>query len=242
MRKILLAGVAAAALTAVSSAMAADLGTPVYKVPPAPVAVAPNWTGFYIGANGGGGWGTQEFFESDPFSGKALSSIGVNGFLGGGQVGYNYQTGWLVLGVEGSFDWANINGDGPLEGDTFSANTDWLANVTGRVGGTVDHALLYVKGGVAWAHDKYDINEIDFDYTGSATRTGALLGAGIEYAFTPHWSGRVEYNFMDFGKNNVTFCEDGVDCEAYPIKQYIHTVTVGLNYKFDWGAPAAWSQ
>lgn len=230
MRKLLLTSVAAAAVLAASSAMAADMGAPAYKAPPAPVVLAPNWTGFYIGANAGGGWGTKTFYE-DP-EGPFGKQVQVNGFLGGLQGGYNYQVNWVVFGIEGSFDWADLRGNF----DGLAPKVSWLANVKGRVGGAIDHALLYVTGGIAWAHDKYEFLSCCGGTTVSAseTRTGGLLGAGIEYAFTPNWSGKVEYNFIDFGKKTVTFCE-AADCEPIPIDQQIHTVTVGLNYKFDWG-------
>jgi outer membrane immunogenic protein len=211
---------------AANSAMAADLGAPVYKTAPAPVVLAPNWTGFYIGANAGGGWGTKTIYEVpvEPFG----KQIQVNGFLGGVQAGYNYQMNWVVFGIEGSFDWADLTGNF----DAFVPKVSWLATVTGRIGGAVDHALLYVTGGVAWAHDKYEF--VGEPVTpASETRTGGLLGAGIEYAFTPNWSGKIEYNFIDFGNKTPTFCEGG-DCAQIRINQQIHTVTVGVNYKFDW--------
>jgi outer membrane immunogenic protein len=236
MRKILLAGVAAAAMAACGSAMAADLGTPYYKTP---MVTAPNWTGFYVGGNAGAGWGTSELWEpvfpnADPFSGKAISNIGTSGFLGGLQFGYNYQIGWAVLGVEGSFDWTGIKGDGPAAIlDTYSAKTDWLATAAGRVGGTINGALLYAKGGAGWANDKYAIFVPGFSDTASETRVGALVGAGIEYAFTPNWSGKVEYNFIDFGDKSPTF--SGTDPAFIEgVREQLNTVTVGLNYKFDW--------
>lgn len=236
MRKLLLAGVAIAAMAAASSAMAADLGTPVYK---APVALAPNWTGFYIGGNAGAGWGSDELWESltvgaDPFSGKDLSNANANGFLGGVQAGYNYQWGWAVLGIEGSFDWSDIKGDGPAIDATFSAKANWLATATGRVGGTIDHALLYVKGGAAWTHEEYSVFSTFANDTARETRVGGLLGAGVEYAFTPNWSGKIEYNFIDFGDRSVTF--SGTDpAILLGLRENISTVTAGVNYRFGLG-------
>jgi outer membrane immunogenic protein len=239
MRKLFLAGVAIAALAAGTSAMAADLETPLYK---GPVVLAPNWTGFYIGGNGGAGWGTSELFEpltvgTDPFSGKDVSNANPNGFLGGVQAGFNYQVGWAVLGIEGSFDWSGIKGDGPAVAfdETFSAKTDWLATATGRVGGAIDHALLYAKGGAAWADDKYSLFLPGFfGDTASETRVGGLVGAGVEYAFAPNWSGKIEYNFIDFGDRSVTF--SGTDPAFIEgVRDKINTVTVGVNYRFGWG-------
>jgi outer membrane immunogenic protein len=225
MRKFLLAGVAVTAVMAAgvaSSATAADL--PV-KAAPMQTPLPWNWTGFYIGGHFGAGWGTKEFaLVDDPFEAKQVQ---VNGFLGGGQVGYNYQVGWVVLGVEGDIGAADIKGnDFP-----FAVKTDWLATITGRIGATIGPALLYVKGGVAWAHDKYTFC---CEVTTTETRIGWVFGTGIEYAFTRNWSGKVEYNYLDFGTKDIVWCEGSECSDPYSVKQRIHTVKAGVNYRFDW--------
>src|SRR5437588_5385345 len=114
MKKLLLLASAGAIALAAGSANAADLSLrPAYKAPPPMVAPVPwSWTGFYIGAHVGGGWGTKETFETafdDPlFSGKAVGSASVTGFLGGFQVGYNYQISWIVVGIDGDFSFSDV--------------------------------------------------------------------------------------------------------------------------------------
>ncbi len=164
MKKLLLAGMAGVALSAGAPSNAADLGTrQPYKAPPvlAPIPIF-TWTGCYIGGHVGGGWGQKTFSDNPNSADFAVADGGttpeslkndVSGFLGGGQVGCNYQfaPNWLV-GVEGSFSGADIKGDvvDPFNtGKTFHAKTDWLASVTGRLGWTWDRWMIYGKGGVA---------------------------------------------------------------------------------------------
>jgi len=246
MRKLLLAGMASAALLAVGSAEAADLGVrPSYKAPP-PVAapVQFTWTGCHIGAHIGGGWGTKQWEDQgDDISDN--TSYTTNGFLGGGQIGCDYQWGGpIVFGIEGSISGTDLKGTGvqPFEPEqaTISTKIDWLATLTGRVGFTVDRALIYAKGGVAWAREKHTVTEFSEDgsdaQTLATTRTGGLFGAGIEYAFLPNWSAKLEYNFMDFGHKSFLFTElaEG-GASPVSVKQQLHTITFGVNYRFNWG-------
>src|SRR5437867_4945502 len=135
---------------AVGTANAADMPT---KAPMAPVYATPfNWTGFYIGAHVGAGWSTKEWSEE----GLVLLNYNLNGFLGGGQLGYNWQSGWAVFGVEADASWTDIKGSGTCFVDfQCSSKIDALGTITARFGGAVDRALVYVKGGGAWVHDKH---------------------------------------------------------------------------------------
>jgi len=215
MKRIAVLGTTAlAAVMVVGAAQAADM--PVK----APIYAAPfNWIGFYIGAHVGAGWSTKEWSEV----GIVFANYNLNGFLGGGQIGYNWQSGWAVFGVEADASLADIKGSF-FEGG-ISSKIDSLGTVTARFGGAVDHALVYVKGGGAWAHDKHEIEGL----SSSETIWGWTVGAGVEYAFAPNWSGKVEYNFLDFGKHTFTF-------EPIPlqedIRQTVHTVKFGINYRF----------
>ena len=207
---------------AVGTANAADMPTK------APVYAAPfNWTGFYIGAHVGAGWSTKEWSEV----GVVFANYNLNGFLGGGQIGYNWQSGWAVFGVEADASATDIRGSFSDFG--ISSKIDALGTITARFGGAVDHALVYVKGGGAWAHDKHTESFFGGVNTESASKTswGWTVGAGVEYAFAPNWSGKVEYNFLDLGKNTFTF-EGGLQED---IRQTVHTVKFGINYRF--GAP-----
>jgi outer membrane immunogenic protein len=228
MRSIVLA--AAVVIGLASAASAADQPIKAPMLSPAPV----NWTGLYLGAHVGAGWGTVESNISAGGITFPLSSHGTNGMLGGLQGGYNWQTGWVVLGIEGDWSWSGIKGTAPcLVIGSCTTNTKWLASVSGRVGGVVaNNTLLYVKGGGVWGRDDYSANFLGLAATSaSSTRTGYLFGTGAEYKFTDKWSGLIEYNYMDFGNQSVPFTAGGVTTNVN-ITDRIHAVKVGLNYKF----------
>jgi outer membrane immunogenic protein len=282
MKKLLLASASVLALT-VGAANAADIARPVYKNPPPPVAVPVpfSWTGFYIGAHIGSGWGTKEWDDAASVTGCAHSSghgsanptcvaivptpggggvsglLGfdsshtVNGFLGGGQIGYNYQIDWAVLGVEVQGSFADLTGHGSCSVQGLlncRDKVDGLATFAGRFGFAVDHALIFIKGGGAWAHDKFTVTnnnviplEIVCDTEGhtcpivggtvKANRWGWMWGAGIEYAFRPNWSAKLEYDFLDLGTKSYVIN----DVPVFDIRQRIHLVKFGINYHFNWG-------
>src|SRR5579862_938086 len=156
--RLLQTGIGAAALVASASlsAQAADMPMPA-KAPYAAPMAAPSWTGFYIGGFIGAGWGTDQAtltslsFTSlpGPFP---LASPSISGVLGGGQIGYNYQSGWVVWGIEGDFAGTGIKGSAPcVVAFTCSASDNWLATASARVGGLVgNQTLVYLKGGGAW--------------------------------------------------------------------------------------------
>lgn len=147
----------------------------------------------------------------------ALASYTENGFLGGGQIGYNWQAGWAVFGIEAAGDWGNNRGHGPcLVLLTCETNTKWMADLTGRFGVLVaDRALVYIKGGVVWAKNDYSISLAGSTLAvASDTRLGGLLGTGVEFMVAPNWSVFTEYNYIDFGGRNynVNFADvDFVD-------------------------------
>jgi outer membrane immunogenic protein len=233
------------------SANAADMSMP-YKAPPPPPAPISNWTGFYIGINGGAGWGTAassiDLSGLTGFAGLGTLPVGsheLNGFLGGGQIGYNWQTGNVVLGVEGDGDWANISGTAPCLEDILScsANVQWTADATVRLGVLpLSNVLVYVKGGAAWAGVNYNLSSsgilvaTSISSSLTTTKTGGLLGFGTEYLFAPHWTAKIEYNYTDFGSSTNTFVvtETGVGSVALPVQTTLqmHTVKAGVNYHF----------
>src|SRR6266536_3304571 len=272
MKKISLASVTGVVLLASAPAHAAGLGRPPpYKAPPPVVAPVPifSWNGCYIGGHIGWGWGRDTisipnlaFSAQVPpalVAGLSIPSVSADthGFLGGGQVGCNYQfaPNW-VIGIEGDGSAADIKGDvnappvtfiipgvgtSPPITSTFHAKTEWLASVTGRLGWAAGPWLIYAKGGVAWAGDKYsaDIPIFDEHIQASETRTGWTVGGGVEWAFWDNWSAKLEYDFYDFGTRSVTFTGtiSGVPEEVpgIDIKQRISTVKFGINYRFGWG-------
>jgi outer membrane immunogenic protein len=235
--KLTSAGVALAAIVLANSAFAADLGyQPVYKAPVmAPVAFS--WTGCYIGGHLGGGWGNKRW--SNPAAGGVeFSNYDADGWLGGGQIGCNWQTGSWVFGAEADASWANISGSGFNTGRAFISDrskVDFLGTATGRVGYAWDRALFYAKGGAAWAHDKFSdistLNGLTVD-NADQTRWGWTIGAGVEYAFAPSWSAKLEYDYLDFGKQTATFAGPAIPAFNTDIDQHIHVLKVGVNYKF----------
>ena len=253
MKKFLLAGVASIALLAGAPAQAADLGTrPTYKAPPAVVPVPLfTWTGCYIGAHIGGGWGRKDWSNAPPvhnidFDDSRTVHDDVSGILGGGQIGCDYQfaPNWVV-GIEGSGSASGISGgvtDPFGGGKSLHARTDWLASVTARVGWAWDRWLIYAKGGVAWAGDKYhafDANECcgGYAFDASETRTGWTAGGGVAWAFAPNWSAFLEYDFYGLGGRNVAFSVPparGGIFHAH-ITEDINVVKFGINWRFGWG-------
>lgn len=218
MKKLLLAGVALIAL-GVASASAADIQRRQAMPTKAMPYVAPpyNWTGFYVGINGGGGWGRSDF--SDPF---AAGSFKTSGGLVGGTLGYNWQIGQAVVGLEGDIDWSNIRGS-VICGAVTSCETknDWLGTARGRLGYAFDRFMPYVTGGLAVGDIKTSIAGV-----GSAhdTKAGWTLGGGIEAAIAGPWTAKVEYLYVDLGRSNSVLGSDA--------KFNANVVRAGLNYRF----------
>lgn len=210
MKKFLLSGVALAILAMATPASAADMARgPVYKAP----AAAPlfNWTGFYIGAHAGYGWGDA-------------SGLNTDGWFGGGQIGVNYQfaPNW-VWGVEADISGADISGGNPA---IAAFKTDVFGTARLRLGYTVDRVMFYGTGGLAWADSKATVASV----SDSQTNFGWALGAGIEYAFAPNWSAKIEYIHADLGHDNYN-----VTIPATRLDNSIDTVKVGVNYLFNSG-------
>lgn len=231
------------ASVAADSALAADM--PVK----APVLTQPsvfNWTGCYIGAHFGGSGGRKQLSNSSGLEADDISSISADtgGFLPGGQAGCNYQFfGNWVLGAEGALSWFTMHGVTEIElpnnvgTANFSARADWLASATGRLGYAWNPWIVYLKGGVAWVHDKYDVsgtvNVTPFDFAPSDTRTGWTLGLGFGFVFWGNWSAELEYNHYDFGTKGVTLFDPLNNVLATAnVTQRIDAVTFGLNYHF----------
>jgi outer membrane immunogenic protein len=216
MNKFLTVGCVAAVLTATSIvALAADAGRPPsYR---APLPYFYDWTGFYVGGHVGGGWSSGD--------------NGQSGFIGGGQVGFNYQVGQWVLGVEGDMagtsikDSASVTVFAPGVGTGFAsgeARLDWISTFAGRFGWTFDRWLVYGKLGGAWAHGSADVFASAPGMTVSGrfdkTVSGWMLGVGTEYALRDNWSVKLEYNMLDFGND---------------LNDKVHVVKGGVNYRFN---------
>jgi outer membrane immunogenic protein len=244
MKKLLLASVGIAVLALSGAASAADLSrAPVYKAA-APAEAIFSWTGFYIGAHVGYGWGSKDWDQTFSSGGFALdntvSSVEPQGFLGGGQIGVNWQTGQWVLGLEADGSWTDANdcGVGFRINPTFNGcnQANWYATGTARLGVAVDRALFYIKGGAAFAGEEQNVTlrGLLTTNTPDEVRFGWTVGGGIEYALAPNWSVKAEYNFMDFGSENYTFnyvTPVGL-VERWDISQQVHVAKIGINYRF----------
>lgn len=250
MKKLLLAGAAFAALT--GAAVAADLPAraPVYKAPPM-VQPAFSWTGFYIGLNGGYGWGSNTRTDADNLfvgfwdpglgSGQTMKPTGG---LFGGQIGYNVQVdpNW-VLGVELMGDWASLKKTDPsiqgpaFVGDSWRSEVNGIMLATARVAYAVGNWLPYVKGGYGGANLKSSM----FDTAGNALshsdwRNGWTVGAGFEYAVTPNWIVGVEYDYVNLGKSTWSGNDTPSGTfETFTDKLTVNAVLGRVSYKFGGG-------
>lgn len=251
----LLAAVVASGMGGVSAALAADLARPappVYKAPP-PAPPVFSWTGFYVGANLGGAWGGGNV--TDTLTGASFSTGNNNGvFVGGGQVGGNYQINNFVLGVEGDFDWAanqnNTSGvviTGPLGlGHTFAVtgNDRWITTLTGRLGVAFDRVLVYGKGGGAWVgNNGFTVTDLTtgFSATGSSSNSasGWTAGGGIEWAFANNWTVRAEYDYIGLSNRSfvIPLTSPVLPGDTINASHHISMATIGINYLFNAGGP-----
>jgi len=237
MKEILGSSVAAFAVIASSGAFAADLLVRKAPPPPPPVVVPLyNWTGFYIGGNLGGAWTSGTL--TDNFTGASFSG-NHSGFIGGGQIGYNWQVApQLVLGVESMFDGTSLgkssNTITAVNGNVLqgSAHTNWLSTVAGRVGYAANNWLFYGKGGGGWVNNSATVTDVTtgVSFTNSNTNSGWLAGAGIEYGLTRNWTTKVEYDHL--GLSNWTRASPLFVGDTITLSRQINMVTVGVNYKF----------
>lgn len=250
MRKLLAAAVSLAAIIgagATAPASAADMA--VKAVPPAPLPVIYNWSGFYIGGNGG--WGSsRNCWDFVTAAGLVVADAcsDRSGGLIGGQIGYRWQTGGWVFGLEAQGDWADLSNTRlSLIDQRFSTRvrTDGIGLFTGQVGYAWNAALFYVKGGAAVTSNSYDIlTTIDGLSVASAnsTRWGGAVGVGFEYGFTPNWSVGLEYDhlFMGDANNSFSVANPIVAGALNRINQDVDMVTLRINYRFGgYGAPIA---
>jgi outer membrane immunogenic protein len=233
-RKLLLS--ATGALAVAGTVLAADLPTREAPPPYAPPPVF-SWTGFYLGAQLGYAWGTDSYTATSPFFGTfANNSFTPNGVVGGAHIGYNYQVGQFVLGIEGDVDGTSYSGSRSGGFATTGSSIPVQGSIRGRVGVTLDRALLYITGGVAFAGvDTTYQSFVGYD-SFSRTQTGWTIGGGIEYGLTNNWSVRAEYRYADYGS-----FRDYPVSSAAPVyglgtnvqhNETQHAVRAGITYKF----------
>jgi len=248
MKKFLLGTVALVAFAA--PAAAADLAARPYTKAPPMIAAIYDWSGFYIGANGG--WGSsRKCWDLNNFVGIPVAPAlnegchDASGGTAGGQIGYRWQSSAWVFGLEAQGNWADFKGSNSSL-QLIARNeskVEAFGLFTGQIGYAWNNALLYVKGGAAVTSDKYTgstLAGLAFD-SAKETRWGGTVGVGLEYGFAPNWSAGVEYNHMFLGHRDVGFASTGLLFAAGTpsridrISQDVDLVTVRVNYR--WGGP-----
>jgi outer membrane immunogenic protein len=245
MKKFLPAMVGLVSLVGMAApASAADMA--VKAAPPPVMAPIYNWTGFYIGANGG--WGeSRNCWDFVPVTGAIIADgcRDRSGGLAGGQIGYRWQTNQFVFGVEAQGDWADLRSSRvSLIDPLFSTRTkiDGIGLFTGQIGYAWNASLFYLKGGAAVTSNRFSILS---NITGAelaaatATRWGGAVGVGWEYGFAPNWSAGIEYDHLFMGDSNNSFSVANpiVFGAVNRIRQDVDMVTVRINYRFGWGSP-----
>jgi outer membrane immunogenic protein len=219
MTKLIRSGVSLAALMlAAGAASAADLPRS-YKAPSYVAPAYANWTGFYVGLNAGYGFGSSDWDVP-------AVSPSPKGFLGGVTVGYNFQTGMWVWGVEGDINYSTMKGSVDCAGTTCETENSWLGTARARLGYAGWNNLLpYITGGAAFGDIKATRGAVE----ASKTKVGWTAGAGLEYAMWSSWSVKLEYLYVDLGSFDC-----GITCGAAVdnVSFNAHVVRAGLNYRF----------
>ncbi len=210
-----------------ATASAADLYT----------APAHDWTGFYAGGHIGGAFGDKDWDRIQGVGGggggpqPGISSYDVDGIIGGGQIGYNMQSGSWVFGLEAEVSGAGVDGTDRPRANWFETDVNLISTVTGRAGMAVDQLLFFAEGGLAIVNEDHAHNSNFGVVSDNETRLGWTVGGGVEWAFNDTWSAEVEYNYIDLGSEQVTLTGPG-GSGIFDIDQQLHTVKFGVNMKF----------
>ncbi|MEH2485183.1 outer membrane protein [Bradyrhizobium sp. AZCC 2230] len=239
MKKLPLA-IAILAMSA-SSAFSADLAARPYTKAPPMIAAMYDWSGFYIGINGGGGSAHTCWDLVFPGGSIPQGCHNSTGGTAGGQVGFRWQSANWVFGLEGQGNWADFSGrnitpvgGNPFGGGSIRTRIDAFGLITGQVGYAWNNVLAYVKGGAAVVSDKYDVFFAGaVADTGKETRWGGTVGAGLEFGFAPNWSVGVEYDhvFLDSKDTTLAAVPAGAASTIH-VRQDVDMGLVRLNYRF----------
>jgi outer membrane immunogenic protein len=246
MRRYVVALLGATALS-FTAAQAADLPVkaPVYKAPPPALY---NWSGCYFGGHAGVGWARTEWTNTanttafgDLSPGEGFTHT-KSGFVGGGQLGCNYQVNQWVFGIEGTFAGSTIKGDltntvfGAGFDDVFSTRINSIATVTGRIGYAFNNWLPYIKGGYAGANNKFGVSDTAGANQGSGSETkwhnGWTVGGGLEYGLTRNWIIGIEYDYIGLQTKSYAVQGGSTGVYTFDVKPKIHEVLLRISYKF----------
>jgi outer membrane immunogenic protein len=248
MKKFLLGAMALAALGATAPALAADMAVPSYKAAPAMMAAVYDWSGLYFGLNGGGGsshkcWTNTNTLGVPTVPAAPEGCHDATGGAAGAQIGYRWQSGAWVMGLEAQGDWSNLKGSNPslfIPGATNQSQVKGFGLFTGQAGYAWNSVLWYVKGGAAVVGDRFTglttATGVGFDQA-TQTRWGGTVGSGLEVSFAPSWSVAVEYDHLFMGTSTATFLSTGPGTLSRTdnIRQDVDLVTARINYR--WGGP-----
>ena len=226
------------------TASAADMAVKARPAPPPPIAIY-SWTGFYIGANGGGGW-SHKCWDNFALLGVVVPPVvaegchDATGGTVGGQIGYRWQATNWVFGLEAQGNWADFSGSNAslfFFDTTNRSRIDAFGLFTGQIGYAWNNVLWYVKGGAAVTRDKYEgiVTSTGFVFDrATETRWGGVVGAGLEFGFAPNWSLAIEYDHLFMGDRNITLTDTvlGLPSRGNTISQDVDMVTARINYRF----------
>ena len=243
MKRFLLGVVGLVAMGIAAPALAADLPAQTYSKTPVMIPAAYDWSGIYLGVNGGWG-GENRCFDSITVAGTFIADgcHNTSGGVAGAQIGYRLQTGSWVYGLEFLGDWANLSGSNAsilTPGNVNRSRMDAFGLFTGQVGYSWNTALLYLKGGAAVVADRNDMlaGGLVVATASGDNRWGGAVGTGLEFSFAPNWSAAVEYDHLFIPNNNTTFTNlaTGLTVGSDRIRGDADLVTVRVNYR--WGGP-----
>lgn len=215
---------------------------PAYAAVSTPYVSANSWAGFYAGVNGGYGWsggGSTVGYSGGAIDGNSSGRAQPQGGFGGGQIGYNFQSGGFVYGIETDFQGGDIGNRVTgisTNGNAFSSgeHVDWFGTARARLGYAFGSTLVYGTGGFAYGDVHQHATDAGVSLGGSGTQTGWVAGGGVEYKINPAWSLKAEYQYIDLGSEKLTnptgtMSTNGLDAS-------FHTVRLGLNYRFGGGS------
>lgn len=243
MTRLLSCAGALALVFAAEASFAADMRAPVAKAPASVVAPPFSWTGPYAGLHCGYAWGRSKSSGSDTaFDQSPPVAVNVHdsGWTCGGQAGYNFQTGTWVYGIEGDLAYLRLKGEEIVGGGEYFATSKfgWYGTLTGRFGPAWDRSFLYLKGGAVVGQTRNtggdgtpgspDLEDLTVS---NKTKLGWTLGVGYEQTLQSNWTWKIEYLYLDFGKKT----SGNEDDETYEHRNRVHTVKLGLNYRFATG-------
>jgi outer membrane immunogenic protein len=241
LRMLRLYGIGLAACALALPARAADVAAPVYR--PAAVIAPYSWTGCYLGAEGGGAWGTTRHDAAGAPTGQTITGdFAVSGSVLGGTAGCNYQAGsHFVFGIEDDFSWTNLNGSvfdaAPFDPNTISATKqNWIDTLRGRAGIAWDRWLGYLTGGAAFTGTSVSVCNSIACVSDSRTRAGWTVGAGVEYELIGNWTVKLEYLYANFGTaqyvNPAVSVPGGFTVLTRDVPLSESIARIGVNYKF----------